>query len=1118
MTESGKAVFLSYASQDAEAAKRICEALRAAGVEVWFDQSELVGGDAWDQKIRKQIKECALLIPVISANTQSRTEGYFRLEWRLADQRTHLMAKGRPFLLPVVVDDTRDTEAHVPDSFTEVQWTRLRLPSYAGQARSEEADSALEKLVARVKKLLAGEVPVAGVADSGRMRHDEPPGSTPRDTSKLPKWLKPVLASAVVVIAVLAFISLKRSDSGIPSVAPAVAPAKPPARVDSEARQLADKARSLIDALDSTQDDYATAEGLVKRALELDATDGEVWATSSRVNSGYLSRSFERNATRREAARSQGERAVKLAPASSEAWLALGRGIGMTDAARAEEAYLRALTLAPEDGRVLLGLASIYRLQNRHDEAMVIYERAAARPDSRALARYDQYLIHFYSRNFPDAERCILEAISLSNSTNMVAGLAWLKVTWRGDIPGARQALAKASAGARVQPRIVLASALMALMARQPEEALLAFDRLPADYISDGWYTGPKALLTGLAHHLAGREAAARIAWESGIALARQRLQESPNDFEIHLRLGELLAWSGQTEAALHEARIFNELQRGRLTDWTFSSVRIHAALGRADDALPLLEQLLIAPPSHRWPLTTRLIRLDPLWDKIRDDPAIQKMLAAAEAAERERSAAVGPSIDAKSVAVLAFANLSEDKDNEYFSDGISEELLTVLQKIPGLKVSARTSAFSFKGRNATAQEIGRTLGVANLVEGSVRKAGSQVRITARLSRADTGEQLWSESYTRELKDVFSVQTELAQAIVVALRAKLLGENGTEVRSQVASQVSSAQQGGTTHVEAHELYLQGKYFANQPSLANIDKAVDYFQRAVDADGSFALAWAALGRSAALQAEYVESTPQDLRERFARARRAVDRALALAPDLADGYFARVEIQTAYDFDWTGARESTERALVLAPSNALVISNASQLAAQFGDLEKGVRLGRQAAELDPVNAEIRYWLARVYQMGGHLPEAEAEFRRAAELSPSVLSIHRQISVLLVQQGRAEAAVAEARLETGEWSRQAALAVACWAAKDIRGADAALARLIEVAADSAGYQVAEAYALRGETDRAFEWLERAYLNRDSAMGWVRIDPLLKNLHGDPRFTAFVRKVGLTDEQLKR
>lgn len=403
----------------------------------------------------------------------------------------------------------------------------------------------------------------------------------------------------------------------------------------SEARQLAGKARSLIDAIDSTADDFAAAESLIKRALELDATDGEVWAVSSRINSSFLGRGFERSATRRETARSQAERAVKLAPNLPEAWLALGRGIGVTDAVRAEEALRHGLGLAPENGRLLLGLASIYRQSNRFDEALAIYERAAAQPESRALARYDQYLIHFYSRRFAEADRCLRESISVSKSSIMVAGLALLDVTWRGDVAQAQRVLADTSTGLRGQTRVVLAGVLVSLMAGQPDEALLAFDRLPADYVNDAWYTGPKALLVGLAHFQAGRQEAARIAWESGLAVVRRRLQEAPNDLELHLRLGELLAWTGQAEAALQEARIFNELQRGRSTDWTYSSVRIHAALGRVDDALPLLEQLLAAPSSNRWPLTPALLRIDPLWTKLRGDPRFQQLLTRTETAER---------------------------------------------------------------------------------------------------------------------------------------------------------------------------------------------------------------------------------------------------------------------------------------------------------------------------------------------------------------------------------------------------------------------------------------------------------------------------------------------------
>src|SRR5438034_2206839 len=199
-----------------------------------------------------------------------------------------------------------------------------------------------------------------------------------------------------------------------------------------------------------------------------------------------------------------------------------------------------------------------------------------------------------------------------------------------------------------------------------------------------------------------------------------------------------------------------------------------------------------------------------------------------------------------KSVAVLAFANLSDDKGSEYFSDGISEELLTVLQKIPGLHVAARTSAFSFKGKNATAQEIGQKLGVARLVEGSVRKAGDVVRIAARLTRTDTGEQLWSENFTRDLKDVFAVQTELAQTIVGQLSGQLTnGAADPEAKAAIQAQVQAAEKGGTKNVEAHQHYLQGRFYSNRFSEKDAGTALAEYQRAVELDPSFALAWASL---------------------------------------------------------------------------------------------------------------------------------------------------------------------------------------------------------------------------------------------------------------------------------
>src|SRR5438309_10184352 len=242
-----------------------------------------------------------------------------------------------------------------------------------------------------------------------------------------------------------------------------------------------------------------------------------------------------------------------------------------------------------------------------------------------------------------------------------------------------------------------------------------------------------------------------------------------------------------------------------------------------------------------------------------------------------------------KSVAVLAFANLSDDKGSEYFSDGISEELLTVLQKIPGLHVAARTSAFSFKGKNATAQEIGEKLGVAHLVEGSVRKAGDVVRIAARLTQANTGEEQWSENYTRNLKDVFAVQTEIAQTIVEQLRGQLTGGAANPTtKAEIQAEVRAAGKGGTKNVEAHESYLQGRFFINRHSEKETDQARAAYERAVELDPKFALAWAGLAQTHVWDCNYAtEGGQKGFNAHLTAAREAVERALALEPDLPDG---------------------------------------------------------------------------------------------------------------------------------------------------------------------------------------------------------------------------------------
>jgi adenylate cyclase len=477
-------------------------------------------------------------------------------------------------------------------------------------------------------------------------------------------------------------------------------------------------------------------------------------------------------------------------------------------------------------------------------------------------------------------------------------------------------------------------------------------------------------------------------------------------------------------------------------------------------------------------------------------------------------SAAPANAPDQKSVAVLAFVNLSDDKGSEYFSDGVSEELLTVLQKIPGLRVAARTSAFSFKGKNATAQEIGQKLGVAHLVDGSVRKSGDSVRIAARLTRTDTGEQLWSENYTRDLKDVFAVQTELAQTIVGQLRGQLTGGTADPV---IQAQVQAAEKGGTKNVEAHQQYLQGRFYSDRHSEKSASQALTAYRRAVELDPSFALAWAGLAQTHIWNCEFSsEGGLAGFDTHLAAARQATERALSLEPNLPEALLARLQVQLI-DSDWNGAAETLRTALALAPSNPALLIAAGNLAITQGDTERGIALYRQVVALDPVNPQARGFLAFNLAVTGHFAEAQAEYPRVLELNPAAPWAYAGLGLGFLLEGKFDEAATAAQDEAAEWAKLLVVAIARWEQKRIPESDAALDRLTEAFAETAAYQIAEVHAYREDKDRAFEWLERARRQRDGGLAGMRRDPLLANLHGDPRWNAFLHTMGLADDQLK-
>jgi TolB-like protein/Flp pilus assembly protein TadD len=767
MSDASRAVFLSYASQDAVAARRIADALRAAAIEVWFDQSELRGGDAWDQQIKKQIRECTLFIAVISASTNARTEGYFRREWKLAVDRTHDMADDAPFLLPVIIDATPNALARVPDKFREVHWT----PLPGGAAPPE--------FVERVQRLLAPDAhvapPHAGAAAVGGSRAGATPGAA---------HVHP-----------LSGVQLK-----------------------------------------------------------------------------FLDKLRRRNV-----------------------------------------------------GRVALLYLGI---------CWVVLEPAQ---------------VVFRMAGFPEwVNRVVVVLMALGFPIAVLA--AWVyEVTPEGLRPSST-----------VDPS------------------------------------------------------------RSQLSHTRKRLNRA-----LVSVLGLMVAY------------------------------------------------FLVY---HFW-LAKHLI-----------GPVVERA-ATADTAE------AGIEVAQRSIAVLPFVDMSQAKDQEYLSDGLAEELLDLLAKIPELRVAARTSAFAFRNKAEDVPSIAKQLHVAHILEGSVRKAGNRVRITAQLIRADSGYHLWSETYDRDLTDIFKLQDEIAGAVVQALKVALLG-GALPARAAPKSP------------EAYNLYLQGRFFADLHTKDSLEKAVDYFQRAIKLDPGYEPTWTALsfaysdtGARGFLSAD----------EALAKAREAVSEALKLDPKSARAHVALGLIHMNIDWDWAAADREFKQALAYDPGSATVLSASGYLELAYGRTGRAATLYQQALARDPLHASSYGNLGITFYAEGRLAEAEAAFRRSIELKPAQSYTHNGLGLVLLSQGKREAALAEMGRESDDSWRLEGLAIVNHALGRHAESDAALAELTSKYQKDAPYAIATVYAYRGEPDKAFAWLDRSLAERDGTIVSIKVDPLLRSLKGDPRYTALLNKLGL-------
>jgi adenylate cyclase len=448
------------------------------------------------------------------------------------------------------------------------------------------------------------------------------------------------------------------------------------------------------------------------------------------------------------------------------------------------------------------------------------------------------------------------------------------------------------------------------------------------------------------------------------------------------------------------------------------------------------------------------------------------------------------------SIAVLPFVDMSEKHDQEYFADGMAEEILDILAKVPSLKVIGRTSSFQFKGRSEDLRTVGTTLGVAYVLEGSVRRSADRVRVTAQLIDTRDGTHRWSETYDRSANDVLLMQGEIATTIARSLE---IGVGADRPQSERRLKNDAA----------YDLYLRGRYAAERGDEDGLATGITYLRQAVDADPGFADAAVALAYTYYGQA-FTVLAPSSV---FEAARRAADSALKLNPKLGLAHAVLGGISNDYDWDWAAADRELRQAVALAPHDGLVLATAADHAVSLGQLDAARQTLKEALAYDPLLADAYNTLAWTELCAGRYEESLAAARKLLEIDPTYDWGHINVGLALLYRGDAAAAISEFKRQSNPMEQATGLALAYHALDQATNANAELTRLITGGAANYAYEAAEVYAYRGKGDEALRWLERAYLQKDATLKWVARDPTLANLQSDPRYKAFLRKMNLPE-----
>jgi tetratricopeptide (TPR) repeat protein len=656
MTEAPKAVFLSYASQDAEAAKRLGDALRGAGIAVWFDlEGGLETGDEWDAKIRRQIKECVLFIPVISANTQAREEGYFRIEWDLAAERARGIASGVAFLLPVVIDDTREPDALVPDRFRAVQWTRARGGELAPDA------------LARFAKLWSHRVGLirhraAEVRPSGGDAGPAPAPPVPA-RRRPPGVLAFAFGTVAVSLGVVFFVQSRQAGS---EATAGPVPASPSVQATPAARDWPRSAElkrvvALLDGLQVIPEDFRLAEEIATRELEQRPTDPEAITVMARVHSMWLLRGWDRSNARYQKARSTAERALQLAPDEPEAHLALAiflyaRNVELP---RALELAQRAVDLRPDEPRFhrmrdncLFNLhvpaSNVFLDLTEEQEtpelraALASARRTVERFPRDPLARYELARHYRDIGRWAEFERVNEETLTLYPLANALVWKARARFGLHDDLPGMRKVLDQVPARVRAIERTVFGYFLYAAFTGEVDVGLEALNGFTDPWMIDFDFRGPKAQLVAALLEVAGKRELARVQYGLALTELKQSRARNPEDLATYINEAWILHGLGRTEEARAALRTFGEgmarpLSISPLSTWWFQAIPAHLLMGERATALTLIREAIASRPGGRETIRRRLA-LDPRLAAFRADAEIHALLADQQSSEAPRA------------------------------------------------------------------------------------------------------------------------------------------------------------------------------------------------------------------------------------------------------------------------------------------------------------------------------------------------------------------------------------------------------------------------------------------------------------------------------------------------